>query len=133
MPDRQAIDRGRAFEQRVNDVLHLQATPSSGNRWHARGDGAGGGVRVESKAENKKDWATVKRQVALAAEQAQGTGDVPVLATLDDDGTELVVMTLESFARIRTELVPQPAIETKAESRRRRAGVPALLRGDASL
>lgn len=131
MPDAAAIERGRMFERLVNTVLGLIGTPGSGNKWHARGDGAGGGIRVESKAEQKRSWALTKRQVAVVEEEAHGTGDVPVLAVLDDDEQTYVIMTLSSFARIRTELVPTEISETRADARRRRASVTPLLR-DAS-
>lgn len=128
MPDRDAINRGIRFEEMVNKLLFLVPTPGSGSKWHARGDGAGGGIRVESKAEQKRSWALTKRQVALAEEEALGTGDVPVLALLDDDEQAYVVMTLSSFVKIRTELQPQALVETRAGARRRLASVPALLR-----
>lgn len=133
MPDQQAIERGRAFEGLVNRLLGLVPMPGSGNKWHARGDGAGGGIRVESKAEQKRSWALTKRQVALAEEQAHGSGDVAVLAVLDDDEQAYVIMTLSSFARIRTELQPVEISESRADARRRRASVPALLRDTAEL
>lgn len=127
-PDRSRIERGNIFERTVAALLGLKLTLGSGNKWRARGDGTGGGIMVECKAESRKDWATIKRQVALAAEEAQGTGDVPVLAVLDDDETAYVVMTLDSFREIRTELAPVVLEERKAEARARRARVPALLR-----
>lgn len=129
MPDVHAIERGRAFERVVNAALGLVPTIGSGNKWFNRGDGAGGGIRVESKAEQKRSWAQTKSQVALAEEQALGTGDVAVLAVLDDDEQAYVIMTLPAFARIRTELAPVEISETRAQARRRLASVPALLRG----
>jgi hypothetical protein len=128
MPDRNAIARGFEFEKRVNDALHLRSTPGSGNKWYNRGDGSGGGIMVESKAEKIKTWREVKSRLALAAEEAQGTGDVPVLALLDEDDEECVIMTLADFSRIRTELMPVQVQETKAEARKRRAATPLLLR-----
>lgn len=128
MPDRDRINRGNVFERTVAALLGLKLTLGSGNKWCARGDGTGGGIIVECKAESRKDWATIKRQVALAAEEAQGTGDVPVLAVLDDDETAYVVMTLDSFREIRVELVPMAIEERKADARKRRARVPAMLR-----
>jgi hypothetical protein len=112
----------------VNTVLALRKTPGSGNKWHARGDGSGGGIMVEAKAEAVSSWREVKRLLATAVEEAQGTGDVPVLALKDPDDEECVVMRLADFVALRTELKPIEIPETKAQQRQRRAAVPALLR-----
>lgn len=128
MPDREAIARGFAFEHLVNVVLGLRRTPGSGNKWHSRGDGSGGGILVESKAESIKTWREAKRLLAVAVEEAQGTGDVPVLALMDEDDDQCVVIRLADFVKIRTELTPVEIAESKAQARQRRAAVPALLR-----
>jgi hypothetical protein len=129
MPDRSAIERGNKFERLVQEILHLRPKPGSGNKWFARGDGAGGGILVECKATKGRSWAETRRQLSEAKEEALGTGDVPVLAVLDDDNVGVVVIELSDFARIRTELVPVKVEETATQRRRRLAGVPVLLRG----
>lgn len=86
---------------------------------------------VECKATANRSWAETRRQLAEATEEAQGTGDIPVLAVLDDDDVALVVIELGNFARIRTELVPVKVEEGKTARRKRLAAVPVLRRESA--
>ena len=127
-PNFEAIERGNIFERSVAKLLHLRLTPGSGNGWRQKGDAHGTGIRVECKASAGRSWAQTRRELALAQEQSQGTGDVPVLAVKDSDDAELVVMTLADFAKLRIEMEPVKVVPTKIEDRKARAATPALLR-----
>lgn len=130
MPDRAAIERGRVFESEVNATLGLNDVPGSGNQWDERSDGRGR-LRVSSKSEIKRTWGRTRSQLAEAIDLAQGTGETPALAIEEpEDGARLIIFRLEDFAELFGADWTIAAKPSKAEERRARASVPALLRDE---
>jgi hypothetical protein len=100
MPNRERILRGQQFEHRVRDVLGARLVSRSGAGWRDKGDVKGGGMRVSCKAEADRTWGRTREQFREAIEMAFGTGEVPMLAMLEDDGEEFVLMRLPDLARV---------------------------------
>lgn len=99
----------------------------SGNQWNQRGDVVLGPLLFSAKATAERTWAQTRRQLAEASEMALGTGLLPALAVLDDDGAELVVMSVDDLVAA---LASDSKIEARASStdRRRAADTPSILR-----
>jgi hypothetical protein len=105
-----------------------RAQPASGNRWYAKGDNVLGPLGVSAKAETGRSWTSTRRQLREAADMFVGTGLLPALAVLDDDGEELAVLRLSDLvAALSTEPVLTRS-ESNGEVRRRALDAPALLR-----
>lgn len=98
MPDRDRIQRGLDFEHRVQEALGARLVSRSGAGWRDKGD-VKGPLRISCKAESDKSWNRVREQLREAIDMAFGTGELPALALLEDDGEELVVMRLSDFAQ----------------------------------
>lgn len=130
MPDRVAIERGFAFETRLGDLLGGDLRPGSGNQWDSRGDVSAGVFLFQAKATSKRTWAETRRELREAIDDAQGTGRLPGLAVLDEDGEELVVLRLSELIEALASGVTLERQETGGERRRKIASMPALLRDD---
>lgn len=123
--------RGIDFEAHVAEALGLRQVPGSGSNWRSKGD-CKGRLRISCKAEATKTWGRIREQLREAIDMAFGTGELPALAVLEDDGEELVVMRLSDLAK---------ALESggnrngagpisRGEMTRDLAGTPAMLRSD---
>lgn len=127
MPDRERIDRGLEFERRVSKLLGGKTTPGSGNQWHTLGDSLGI-FCVSCKGEAIKSWNRVKEQVRESVDMAFGTGRIPALALLDDDGEEYLVIRLADVSKVLEHAGTIEVERNKGEERRALADVPAMLR-----
>lgn len=127
MPDRERIIRGLDFEGRVRDALGGRLMPGSGNQWHAQGD-VRGRLVVSCKAEAIKSWNRVREQLREAIDMAFGTGALPVLALLDDDGEELAVMRMADLAKALAGDGIAGTIRTRGDIVRENMDLPAILR-----
>lgn len=128
--DRDAIKAGFAFETRVIEVLGLDPTVASGNRWSDRGDARGKGLRPSCKANpvSKRSWSQTREQLSEAIEITAGTGQLPLLAIQDLGGAEFVLMRLEDFAELLSDDHPQGVSIPKRSARIRAAAAIPLLR-----
>lgn len=129
MPDRAAIKRGFDFELDLAELLGLRLVPGSGNKWSALSD-ASGRLRVSAKSTSKRSWVETRRQLSEAIELAQGTGETPALAIEDEDGERLIIFRLMDFAELFAGDWQINVKPSKAEERRARAAIPALLRDE---
>lgn len=129
MPDREAIERGFAFEKTAADALGLRGTPGSGNKWHDQSD-AKGAIRLSCKSTKKRTWAQTRAQLREAIDMSSGTGESPVLAIEDDDGEALLLMRLSDGAQLLTDDARAERKPRRAEVVRQASRVPALLRED---
>lgn len=98
MPDRVRIQRGLDYEHRVREALGGKLVPRSGAGWRDKSD-VKGRLRISCKAEATKTWGRIREQLREAIDMAFGTGELPALAVLEDDGEELVVMRLSDLAK----------------------------------
>jgi hypothetical protein len=130
MPDRSAIEAGRAFEVTVSQALGLELTAASGNQWHDQGDNRGRGIRASCKANptTRRSWTQTRQELAESIEIAQGTGATPLLAIQDEDGAKLVLIRLEDLAELigRGESTVKP--RKRSEIVRAKASVPLMRR-----
>lgn len=128
MPDRERIERGLRFEGRVREILGGRLLPGSGNQWHSQGD-VRGQLIASCKGESYKSWNKVRQQLSEAIDISFGTGAIPILALLDDDEEELVVIRLGDLARaLSGEVVIAPADPGREEKVRARIDTPSILR-----
>lgn len=130
MPDQEAIQRGRCFEEYVAKVLGGVLQPGSGNKFYARSDVISGGLGISCKAESNLTWAKIYRNLLEAIELSYGTGNIPVLSLEDADKDEqLVVMRLSDFAKaFEDEVKLQTNDSSKGIEKRKNAEVPLMLR-----
>lgn len=127
MIDEAALQRGRDWEEHVAAISGGCLVPASGAKWNARGD-IQALLLVQCKAERKRTWAQTRRELKDAIDDAIGTGRSAVLAVLDDDDEELVVLRLSDFIEALTSDARLPTTESRGEERRRLASTPSLLR-----
>ena len=127
MPDFERIQRGNDFEVRVAKALGAKLVPRSGAGWKDKSD-VKGKLRVSCKAESSKSWNRIREQLKEAIDFSIGTGETPALATLDDDGEELVVIRLTDFAKLLSDNVKIEPVTTRGERVRQTVGTPSLLR-----
>jgi hypothetical protein len=130
MPRTSEQQRGVDFEIRTAETLGGALQPRSGANWFARSDVRSPGLLTSCKAEAKRTWAQTREQLREAIECAAGTGDLPALAILDDDGEQLIVMRLADHARLRSSAPEIEVRETRADRIRRAAAIPQMLRGE---
>jgi hypothetical protein len=131
MPDREAIERGLAFEAEVAEALGISATKASGNQWSDRGDGRGRGLRPSCKANptTRRGWGKTRAELRESIEIAHGSGQLPLLAIQDQDGAKLVLMRLEDFAEVLNG-DRSPAPMKRSERVRAIADIPLLRRAE---
>jgi hypothetical protein len=127
MPDQERLQRGRDYEHRVREALGGRLVAGSGNQWHSRGD-VRGRLLASAKAESQKSWSRVREQLREAKDMAFGTGAHPMLALLEDDGDEIVVMYLTDFAQALADGVPGDGGLSRGDLVRQRADTPTMLR-----
>ena len=126
-PDQDRAQRGRDFEAEIA-ARGGRLVPGSGNQWQSRGDVVLGPLLLSAKAEAKRTWGRTRAQLRDAQEMALGTGLLPALAVLDDDGEQLVVVRVDDLVAA---LASEQRIvdeSTKHQRRRDSADVPAVLR-----
>src|ERR1035437_2990060 len=130
VPDREAIQKGLDFEKAVSESLGLDLTVASGNRWDDRGDARGLGLRPSCKANpvSKRTWPQTREQLKEAIDMAAGTGQLPLLAIQDPDGSQLVLLRLEDFAEVLQGNHAQTPSQRRSERMRGLAAVPLLRR-----
>lgn len=131
MPDQEAIQRGRDFEQRTASTLSGALQPGSGNKFYAKSDVSGHGLTTSCKSEKDFTWSKIYRHLLEAIELAYGTGDLPVLAIEDVDrnNDQLIIMKLSDFAKAFSEGIKIPDhSESKGIEKRKTAEIPLMLR-----
>jgi hypothetical protein len=127
MPDWERIARGRDFEGRVRDVLGARLVSNSGAGRNDKSD-VKGLLRVSCKAEATKSWNRIREQLAEAIGYAFGTSETPALATLDDDGAELIIMRLEDFSKLLSSGVTIQPVQSRGDLVQQNAEIPSILR-----
>jgi hypothetical protein len=130
VPDTQ---HGFDFEETFAREMGLDPVPGSGNQWHSKLDETGFGARWGLKSTQFKSYPVSQGEideVVMACEGPGGAGEMPLWAfRIGDDEHVLIGIRPVDFKRLAAgELVL--ARETKAESRRRRASIPILLRDE---
>jgi|SRR5581483_8430672 len=130
MPDRERIQRGLDFEHRVRDALGQRLVARSGAGWRDKGD-VKGRLRISCKAESQKSWGRVREQLREAIDMAFGTGELPALALLEDDGEEIVMMRLSDLAKALEASSSGSGARSRGDTMRELADVPAMLRESA--
>lgn len=123
--------RGLDFEQSVADSLGGKVIPGSGNQWHSKSDVSANGLLVSCKSEKTYGYSRVIRYLKQAVDDAQGTGEIPVLALEDvDDREQVIIMRLSDFSRAFSEEVSIPANAgmSKGQEKRDMINTPLLLR-----
>jgi hypothetical protein len=130
MPDRDRIERGLALEDQVAASMGGRKRPGSGNRWEAQGDVATGPLLISCKASKGRTWAQTKRELSETIGMALGTGLIPVLNVLDDDGDELMILRAADLTALLSEGHTINAPESNGERRGRLVSMPAALRAD---
>ena len=128
MPNKEAIQRGYDWENRVAGVLGLRQTVSSGNKFWDRSDCVGNGLIVSCKSEADIVWARLYRNLMEAIDLSEGTGNIPALAVEWAEKDEIIVMTLKDFQRALTEIKLPETFESKGLEKRDRANTPIMLR-----
>jgi hypothetical protein len=128
LPDQTRIQRGRDFESRVTEVLGGSLVPGSGSGWRSKSDVKSGSLLLSAKAEKSRTWGRTREQLREAIDLTLGTGRIPGLAVLEDDGAELVVMRMSDLALALSQGVGVTPGKSNGELRRERANTPALLR-----
>lgn len=115
----------------MRDVLGARLVPGSGNGWRQKGDVRGNQLVVSCKAETDrgKTWARIREQLREAIDMSFGTGATPMLALLEDDGEELVVMRLPDYVKV-LEGAPIAGQRERSDTQRELADMPAILRED---
>jgi hypothetical protein len=130
VPDREAIQQGLDFEKAVSESLGLDLTVASGNRWNDRGDARGLGLRPSCKSNSitKRTWPRTREQLREAIDMASGTGQLPLLAIQDQDGSQLVLLRLEDFAEVLQGNHAQTPSQRRSERVRAAAAIPLMRR-----
>jgi hypothetical protein len=127
-PDWERIARGRQFEVSVCKRLGARLVSRSGAGKTEKSD-LKGKFRVSCKAESTKSWNRIREQLKEAIDFAVGTGEIPCLATLDDDGEELVVIRLEDFVKALSDDIKIAPVTTRGNRLQIALDQPGLLRG----
>lgn len=129
MPNREAIERGYEFEDRIAHILSTTKQPGSGNKFYAQGDCVGNGLLISAKSEINLTWAKIHRHLQDAIDMAFQTGDIPVLAIeIAETEDQMVIMTLNDFSKALIEVKIPETFESKGLEKRSTAEVPTLLR-----
>lgn len=129
--DKTAQERGRIFEKTFAKLLGAKPQKGSGSLWFAKLDIADGVILWSLKLTDKKSF-SLKKSLMREVDQAihgQGGigGDVIPGVAVSVDGEEYVVLRAQDFLGLVTEGVKYAPMD-KAESKRARAGIPAILR-----
>lgn len=127
LPDRERIQRGLDFEQRVAGETGQTVVKGSGSSWRSKSD-VRGKLRISAKAEAVKSWNRIKEQLREAIDFAFGTGEIPALALLDDDDNAYIIMRLEDFSKALSDNVTLQPVRSRGDDVRAQAEIPALLR-----
>lgn len=135
MPNRDAIERGFSFEDRVADVLNLKKQPGSGNKFYAQSDCAGHGLMVSCKSEKQLTYGKIHKHLQEAESMAYQTDNIPILAldVLETESfgmpnEEIVIMRLSDFAKALEEVKIPEHHDSKGLEKRSTAEVPIMLR-----
>src|SRR5208282_4029785 len=100
MPDKDAIQRGLDFEDKVANAISGQKQPGSGNKFYAPSDCRGSGLIVSCKSEKNLAWSRILRYLDEAIELSHGVGAIPALAVENvNSGDELILMRLSDFSK----------------------------------
>jgi hypothetical protein len=127
-----AQNDGRQFEKDFGSVLGVEPQKGSGNQWFCKMDVADGTILWSLKYtshESLRITPAMIREVqdAITGQGGVGGKTIPGVAT-KVSGQVLVTLTAEDFVRLATSDAFEYLQPTKGESKRQRAGVPALLR-----
>jgi|ERR1700722_9693552 len=129
MPDQEAIQRGRDFEERIAKVLSGKLQPGSGNKFYAQSDVAADGLLISCKSEVNLTWSKIIRHLYEAIEMSYQTGRVPVLALDGIDNEDIIVMRVSDLVKAFQEEIKIPEYnESKGIEKRKTAEIPLMLR-----
>lgn len=123
---------GFDWEIAFADAVGGDLKPGSGNKWYCRGDIGDSSFLWSCKSTKNKNFELESadvQEIVDIVEAPGGTGNqIPGMA-IRFGRHEMVAMRLEDFVKLMTSEVPYIR-ESKADSKRRAAGVPQLLRED---
>lgn len=129
MPDQTAIQRGRDFEKTVADKLDGKLQPGSGNKFYAKNDVIAHGLSISCKSQTVYTWNSIRGYLYQSFEDAQGTGNIPVLALNEIHNEDLIVMRLSDLAKAFAEGIKISEVsESKGIQKRKEIDVPLMLR-----
>jgi hypothetical protein len=124
---------GRRFEVEWTSRIGAHSVPGSGNKWYAKMDGSGGGIRWSCKHTRNKSYRLTQDdlvEVFEAVEGSGGDGSMPAMALrIGSERFDLVVLRADDFISLVTEKV-EFIRESKGEQKRRRAKQSILFRDE---
>lgn len=124
---------GRRFEQFFAKLLGVEPQKGSGNTWLAKLDVADGKLTCSLKW-TTDDGFRINKTLLREADNAiyeNGDNSIPCIATAIDSGSEvLVTLRMQDFLRLMESDAARYITPSKGEQKRRRAGIPGLLRED---
>lgn len=124
--------KGGEFEERFAREMGLDRVPGSGNQWISQLDLKGFAARWSLKWTRFRSFqldTDLIDEAVIACEGPGGTGEMPLwgVELNDNPDYDLVIMRKSDFKRMTQEELVLSR-ESKADARRRLAGVPQLLR-----
>jgi hypothetical protein len=132
-PNERPQDAGRRFESFWAKIFGVKPTPGSGNGWRVKLDVADGSIIWSCKYTIHRSITITKELLHEAQDAAHNNGDnsIPGIAIALDDGDMVIVaMEASDFIRLLTTDSGPYIKPTKADEKRLRAGIPAILRED---